>query len=252
MVSLSRGLSTESSTVYPGIHVQASWRGHSTLVQLSLSCAAKEQRQSCQGQVWATIRAVAVVRVLPKPVDLNVYPLSREALFLLALLTSFSFRLPTNLFRGCLTSMTTTWRWTDRLPPSTSAPTTRTRRGRGARRICQSKLRTRCHGIWPRRNDPRTGVDLEIRVEKYRPNTMEDVSGHQDILATINKFVDSNVRKPGFSVVSQPFDQILEVTASPPIWASRHRQDVHGPCSSPPHLRIQEYATNGPRTERLG
>ncbi|KAI5205746.1 activator 1 subunit 3 [Aureobasidium subglaciale] len=29
-------------------------------------------------------------------------------------------------------------------------------------------------------------------VEKYRPNTLEDVSGHQDILATINKFVDSN------------------------------------------------------------
>ena len=31
------------------------------------------------------------------------------------------------------------------------------------------------------------------RVEKYRPNTLEDVSGHQDILATINKFVDANV-----------------------------------------------------------
>lgn len=32
-----------------------------------------------------------------------------------------------------------------------------------------------------------------VRVEKYRPNTLEDVSGHQDILATINKFVESNV-----------------------------------------------------------
>jgi hypothetical protein len=31
------------------------------------------------------------------------------------------------------------------------------------------------------------------RVEKYRPDTLEDVSGHQDILATINKFVDTNV-----------------------------------------------------------
>lgn len=30
------------------------------------------------------------------------------------------------------------------------------------------------------------------RVEKYRPTTLDDVSGHQDILATINKFVDSN------------------------------------------------------------
>ncbi|MCJ1363940.1 hypothetical protein MMC16_003049 [Acarospora aff. strigata] len=29
-------------------------------------------------------------------------------------------------------------------------------------------------------------------VEKYRPNTLDDVSGHQDILATINKFIDSN------------------------------------------------------------
>ncbi|KAJ9160793.1 p-loop containing nucleoside triphosphate hydrolase protein [Coniochaeta hoffmannii] len=29
-------------------------------------------------------------------------------------------------------------------------------------------------------------------VEKYRPVTLADVSGHQDILATINKFVDSN------------------------------------------------------------
>lgn len=32
------------------------------------------------------------------------------------------------------------------------------------------------------------------RVEKYRPDTLDDVSGHQDILATINKFVDTNVR----------------------------------------------------------
>ncbi|KAL8921988.1 MAG: hypothetical protein Q9208_005442 [Pyrenodesmia sp. 3 TL-2023] len=29
-------------------------------------------------------------------------------------------------------------------------------------------------------------------VEKYRPSTLDDVSGHQDILATITKFVDSN------------------------------------------------------------
>lgn len=30
------------------------------------------------------------------------------------------------------------------------------------------------------------------RIEKYRPATLDDVSGHQDILATINKFIDSN------------------------------------------------------------
>lgn len=35
-------------------------------------------------------------------------------------------------------------------------------------------------------------------VEKYRPNTLEDVSGHQDILATINKFIESNVRDSTF------------------------------------------------------
>ncbi|KAB8214796.1 P-loop containing nucleoside triphosphate hydrolase protein [Aspergillus novoparasiticus] len=29
-------------------------------------------------------------------------------------------------------------------------------------------------------------------VEKYRPNTLDDVSGHKDILATINRFVDAN------------------------------------------------------------
>ncbi|RDI79790.1 hypothetical protein Vi05172_g10196 [Venturia inaequalis] len=29
-------------------------------------------------------------------------------------------------------------------------------------------------------------------VEKYRPNSLEDVEGHQDILATINKFVEKN------------------------------------------------------------
>lgn len=38
-------------------------------------------------------------------------------------------------------------------------------------------------------------VELEDNlpwVEKYRPNSLSDVSGHQDILSTINKFVDSN------------------------------------------------------------
>lgn len=29
-------------------------------------------------------------------------------------------------------------------------------------------------------------------VEKYRPDSLADVQGHQDILATINKFVESN------------------------------------------------------------
>jgi replication factor C subunit 3/5 len=29
-------------------------------------------------------------------------------------------------------------------------------------------------------------------VEKYRPNSLDDVEGHQDILATINRFVETN------------------------------------------------------------
>jgi len=34
---------------------------------------------------------------------------------------------------------------------------------------------------------------IQDRVEKYRPNSLDDVEGHQDILATINKFVEANV-----------------------------------------------------------
>ena len=37
---------------------------------------------------------------------------------------------------------------------------------------------------------------ISIRVEKYRPDTLEDVQGHQDILATINKFIESNACLP--------------------------------------------------------
>ncbi|KAJ5466576.1 Replication factor C subunit 3 [Penicillium diatomitis] len=45
----------------------------------------------------------------------------------------------------------------------------------------------------------RTVADLPVQaqdnlpwVEKYRPSTLDDVSGHQDILATINKFIEKN------------------------------------------------------------
>ena len=40
------------------------------------------------------------------------------------------------------------------------------------------------------------------RVEKYRPNSLDDVEGHKDIIATINKFVDSNVCT--FGSIQQP------------------------------------------------
>ncbi|KAL7934886.1 hypothetical protein V8C35DRAFT_321587 [Trichoderma chlorosporum] len=41
-------------------------------------------------------------------------------------------------------------------------------------------------------NLPVEAEDTLPWVEKYRPVTLDDVSGHQDILATINKFVESN------------------------------------------------------------
>jgi replication factor C subunit 3/5 len=37
------------------------------------------------------------------------------------------------------------------------------------------------------------GADSLDRVEKYRPTSLDDVSGHQDILTTINRFVEANV-----------------------------------------------------------
>ncbi|KJX96773.1 replication factor c subunit 3 like protein [Zymoseptoria brevis] len=41
-------------------------------------------------------------------------------------------------------------------------------------------------------NLPIEAEDTLPWVEKYRPSSLDDVHGHQDILATINKFVDSN------------------------------------------------------------
>ncbi|KAF8454117.1 P-loop containing nucleoside triphosphate hydrolase protein [Kalaharituber pfeilii] len=45
----------------------------------------------------------------------------------------------------------------------------------------------------------RSAANLPVHVgdtlpwaEKYRPSTLEDVEGHEDVLATINKFIDSN------------------------------------------------------------
>ena len=66
-------------------------------------------------------------------------------------------------------------------------------------RICQWRQKTACHGkrtlllaaggFISRVN---CDTDQTPRIEKYRPSTLADVSGHQDILATINKFVDLN------------------------------------------------------------
>jgi replication factor C subunit 3/5 len=60
---------------------------------------------------------------------------------------------------------------------------------------CQLKQRTVCPGKDLDVFNSIKTTDGQNRVEKYRPDTLEDVSGHQDILATINKFVDTNVRE---------------------------------------------------------
>ncbi|KIM99036.1 hypothetical protein OIDMADRAFT_43109 [Oidiodendron maius Zn] len=41
-------------------------------------------------------------------------------------------------------------------------------------------------------NLPVEAEDILPWIEKYRPKSLDDVSGHQDILATVNKFVDTN------------------------------------------------------------
>ena len=73
------------------------------------------------------------------------------------------------------------------------------RKAKEALRTCLLRQKTVYHGI--------LGIDSDTlvakiipRVEKYRPDTLDDVSGHQDILATINKFVESNVYLPYASV----------------------------------------------------
>ncbi|KAJ5181361.1 hypothetical protein N7472_011321 [Penicillium cf. griseofulvum] len=61
----------------------------------------------------------------------------------------------------------------------------------------------------------RTVADLPVEaqdnlpwVEKYRPSSLDDVSGHQDILATINRFVETNVTNP-YGCVQWPLINIV-------------------------------------------
>ena len=81
------------------------------------------------------------------------------------------------------------------------------------------------------------------RVEKYRPDTLEDVSGHQDILATINKFIDTNV---GFSkLFLNAVDQCTASTSSSSVWPTGYWQDVYyfGPRAA--NIWKQEHAPDG-------
>lgn len=73
------------------------------------------------------------------------------------------------------------------------------------------------------------------RVEKYRPNTLNDVSGHQDIRATINRFVEHNVR----SLPRHSKTTLLTISApspSPSLWPSWHWQDIDHPGLGPSNL----------------
>ena len=88
-------------------------------------------------------------------------------------------------------------------------------------------------------------------MEKYRPDTLDDVSGHQDILATINKFIDSNVCLK--EIVKERMtgtDTLVETATSSPLWSTRHRQNVHHLGSGKANIWQQEYETNGSGAER--
>lgn len=68
--------------------------------------------------------------------------------------------------------------------------------------------------IWQLQSNP-------DRVEKYRPNSMEDVSGHQDIIATINKFVEANVSVLP-TMERSPSNDDAAFTSSIVVRTSRH------------------------------
>lgn len=96
-----------------------------------------------------------------------------------------------------------------------------------------------------------SGADVLPRVEKYRPNTLDDVAGHKDILATINKFVEANVCHPGSVVIEeQMLRHFLAITASTPLWTSRHRQDIDSVGTSKKNIWRKEHEADGVGVER--
>ena len=93
---------------------------------------------------------------------------------------------------------------------------------------------------------------MDCRVEKYRPNTLDDVSGHQDILATINKFVDTNVRDSKSTINSPKWKTLTSeqaITTSASLWSTRHGQNIYHSSFSQTDLRKQEHAADGSRAE---
>lgn len=130
-----------------------------------------------------------------------------------------------------------------------SSPPIATPRERGVPPTCQSRQRTRYLGEDINRLII-TFTDGDPRVEKYRPSTLDDVSGHQDILATINKFVEANVRTLQL-IASINSDIAPATTTSTSLWTSRYWQDIYSPRVSKAHLWKQEHETDGARAQRI-
>ena len=89
-------------------------------------------------------------------------------------------------------------------------------------------------------------LTVPFRVEKYRPDTLDDVSGHQDILVTINKFVESNVGGDRSASSSLAKQYSVATSSSPTLWPPRNRQDVDNSGIGEEDLWEQKHAANGP------
>lgn len=108
---------------------------------------------------------------------------------------------------------------------SFSIRTTETQKANGALQTSLWRPRIVYHGDF---STNRRGIDADhSRVEKYRPNSLEDVSGHQDILTTLIKFVDTNVGCPKRDIDLPLTHMCTAATSSPSVRATWDRQDVH-------------------------
>lgn len=94
-----------------------------------------------------------------------------------------------------------------------------------------------------------------FRVEKYRPSSLDDVQGHQDILATINKFIDTHVSLPLIIALYRwkhsKHKPLPAFTTSSSLWSTRYRKndDDSGPGET--DIWKQKYAANGAGVERF-
>jgi len=89
------------------------------------------------------------------------------------------------------------------------------------------------------------------RVEKYRPNTLDDVEGHQDILATINKFVDTNVHSQPYFFARKDNSNPTEITAFTTVRSAGNWQDLNSSSPRTTNIRQQKYASDGLRAQRF-